>query len=177
VEKVMEKTMEQKWKKYHKEYLSISEISKEKSPNLKKYLLYHLLFGVIYSIFLLIRFFKFSIWITLLIFIGGLCSLPFFNHQENFFTKSYFLVIDSKYIQFKNQLMIWDAITKVLIYHEVLSKDKKQFNFNISLKCSNGKTIYIDTFYFQEQEEIVKGIMELAKRKNIPVICKAPQEF
>jgi hypothetical protein len=177
VEKVMEKTIEQKWKKYHKEYLSAFEISKEKSPSLKKYSLYHLLFGVIYGSFLIISFFKFSIWIALLIFIGGLCLLPFFKYQENFFTESCFLVIDSKYIQFKNQLMIWDAITKVLIYHEVLSKNKKQFNFNILLKCSNGKTLYIDTFYFQEQEEIVKGIMELAKRKNIPVVCKTPQKF
>lgn len=157
--------MEQTKRTYHKEYTCIPQIvERERKSSFKKYILFKML-GVIDIILFVFSLLCFRLWTTILF---GLLFIPVLFYKKQW-CKSPFLAIDSKYIQYIGKMIPWHSLKHIMITYETNINKKIPYNYMILFKNKNGKTITIDTYYFEPQEEIVESIKQLAYEKDIHV--------
>lgn len=165
--------MQESLNRFHKEYSCNPKIvEKERKDRRRKCALRKLLWGS-YLILLISSFFLLPIWITSLLFLVSML-LPPYIEKKDASKDTPFLIVDSKYIQFKGRIILWSTISKIHIQQETIRKKEMPSHFNITFHYSNGRAVDVATRYFPLSEDIVSVILALAEYKNIPVESEIP---
>lgn len=85
-----------------------------------------------------------------------------------------FLVIDTKYIQFRERVVSWSTVDSVSITQEIVKKKAQNCDWVILIKSNLGKEVRVETFHFEKKDEIIRDILLLAKEKEIHIKDERP---
>ncbi|PLS19617.1 hypothetical protein CVD28_04150 [Bacillus sp. M6-12] len=162
--------------KYHQEYSCNPKILEKEQDSIAKRFARNKRLWLVYGILLVVSICLLPMWMTSLICLGGLILFPASIQYYELKDKP-FLVIDTRYIQYKGKLIGWNTISKIVITHDKWKDKEITHNYTILLRNHSGKEIRVDTCYFCKQEDILKGIISLAQSKNISIESTCPTEY
>lgn len=155
--------------RFHKEYSCIPEIVRNEQVFINKRISRNKWIWIMYGAVLGVSIWVLPMWMTALLCLSGIVSFPtIFNSKDLMYEKP-FLVVNVKYIQFKGKLISWDSVQKIVITDNKNKRYDKYTNFTMTFTYQKGRQAYVDTCYFEEQQEIVDSIIELSNSKKIPI--------